>query len=212
MNLLLIIIVIFLILIYLNYNKLNINKKKVSWNPDNNIVYQQNDINNIETYDPLNKDHESSKISIWLQENKNSYPNAVNINQPKTASIPIAPPKNIMLYNSRDIINTIDSNIRTTDLHDNHDNQNILNQDKTIGSIYDSLVDNYRLEWGQINNGNSNIFDGKICNNNYNSDNICNASINSSKQDKGLQAFDNTNNYDLNTNPQEMGYTDFATY
>lgn len=150
MNILILLLIIITLLIsflyYKNYKFYSTNTKKVSWNNTNIIIPPNNISNIIEKYDQdISEFNPSSKITSYLDNLQNSYPNSINIDQPKTASIPTKPIDNFNFNDSRSIININNANTRVHEF-----NQLTTQSDNmTIGNLYDNLVDNYRVEWGK---------------------------------------------------------------
>lgn len=185
MNILfLLLIIAIILLLFLNYNKYQSysnNTKKVSWN-NNNVIIPPDNISSVIEYDTnISEYTTSSKITSYLDNLKDSYPNAVNISQPMESSIPTKPPTNDIL-NFNDVRSFNSLNINTNTRVNDFNKEITHNDNLTIGNLYDNLVDNYRVEWGQIPDG----LDGN-------------------------SLHDNHYNIDI-LKPEDNGYTSFATY
>lgn len=162
-------------------NKIINYKKKVRWGEKNIINHHINpQIDFFDQYNngiegqALHNENINSNIIKYLDTMKNSYGSTIYETNPKQANIPENPEyiKDINNISAHEIINDNDANQRILTYKED-------SESKEIGSIYDNLVDNYRIKWGKINE---------------------------------LNAFDKSNNYELDNNPKELGYTDFPTY
>ena len=155
----------------MNYNKI-LNKnykssdkiKKVKWGLNNSIDaiphfnHPDGDFFNEYTkHDSIKdqgffKENLFSNVTKYLENMKNSYSSILYETNPQKASIPINPEdldeqenfKNITAHN---IINDDDPNTRVLEYRENpkiYDSMNVAN-------VYDTLVDNYRVQWSKFN-------------------------------------------------------------
>jgi hypothetical protein len=176
---LLLLFILLLILIFMNYNKI-INKKnksnnkikKVKWGLNNSISiphYNHPDGDFFNEYtkytdkEMTNQGVLNSNITKYLENMKNSYSSIIYDTNPQKASIPINPEnlneqENFENISAHNIINENDPNTRVLEYRENSK----IYDSMTVGNVYDTLVDNYRVQWSKFNNldgyGNNNYY------------------------------------------------------
>ena len=202
MNLILLLIILLIILISMNYNKLfnknNNLKKKVRWGKKNIMMnYHLNpqidffdQYNNGMKGQPLYKKNINSNITKYLDNMNNSYGSTIYDTNPKKAFIPENPDNidNIDNITAHEIINEDDTNKRVLDYRESLLEENFKDETEDIADKYQDM------EVG-------NIYDNLV--DNYR---IKWGKIN------GLNAFDKSDHYELDNDPNDIGYTNFPTY
>jgi hypothetical protein len=173
-------------LVYINYKKIVFNKdnnKKVRWNSTKSIIHPHYNNPEFDYFDSYNngieeyalfKNNINSNITKYLDNMADSYKSVASDTYPIKASIP-EDPELVESIQAREIVNNADPNTRVLEYR----NDPKIYDSMEVGNVYDSLVNNFRVEWGKF---------------------------------EDLNAHDQTNYYDLSIAPDDMGYTNFATY
>jgi hypothetical protein len=161
----------------MNYNKI-LNKKlksdnklkKVKWGENKSISLphfnhpdgdffneftkynEYNEYNNGIKGQGLYKKNINSNVTKYLDKMKDSYSSIVYDTNPQIASIPINPEKidiadDIDELTAQEIINDDNPNTRVLEYRENPK----MFDSMTVGNIYDTLVDNFRVQWSKFN-------------------------------------------------------------
>ena len=163
MSLILILLTILLIiLVYINYKKNRYrdnNNKKVRWGSKNSVIhphYTSPEIDYFDSYNNgideygLSKNNINSDVTRYLDNMTDSYKSIASDTYPIKASIP-EDPELVDSIEAREIVNEADANTRVLEYRNDPE----MYESMEVGNVYDTLVNNFRVEWGKFDNLNA---------------------------------------------------------